>query len=580
MPRQRVSRKYNLKSLFPKLINDWDVQRNVSIGLQMDLISPFSGKKAHWRCGSCSHEWEARIANRSRLNSGCPACASVGRAVNKINSLATRYPEIAKTWHPKLNGTLTPENVRYGSKKIVYWQCLDHLEHVFQQSIGKRTSWGKATCKICTGRIVTDQNALTITHPEIIKEWDRVKNIINPSSVTAGSSKKVYWICSRFPDAHRWRAVIKNRTRGAGCRYCNNQGSTPEVRLFCELETLFSDIDYRARISSIEVDVYIPSLNLAIEYDGSHWHAGKDEKDREKNNALKSIGIETLRVRHYPLKPIGENDVVTEKPALTKSDLNETIRTIFSLCNRILPDFARSYLEKETFQAEVEFKKMTSLLPGIHLKNNAALIAPHLLDIYSPKNPLPLSSYSFGSAKRVIWRCAKGHPNYEATIKNKVLGNDCPYCTGKLIAPEDSLATRFPELASEWDTEKNGFRPDKISYGSSAEKHWWKCNRFGHSFEATVNNRTNGTSCPRCPKPGNSLAEVKPELLNQWLTEQNGCLQMAEIPAGRKTKYWWRCAVNPLHPHFMASPANMRHSVSTASKGCDICRRRGPLSPY
>ncbi len=579
MPRRKVSEEYNLKALFPKLINDWDEQRNVSIGLQMDSVSPFSDKKAHWRCGSCGHQWEARIANRSRLNSGCPACSSIGKAVNKTNSLAARYPEIARTWHPTLNGSLTPEDVRYGSKEVVYWQCLDHPEHVFKQGIGKRTSWGKATCMICTGRIATDQNALATTHPELLKEWDWTENILDPYRVTAGSTKKAHWICPRFPDIHRWSAVIKNRTRGAGCRYCNNQGSIPEVRIFCELETLFSDIKYRARISSIEVDVFIPSLNLAIEYDGSHWHAAKDEKDREKNNALKAIGLETLRVRHQPLAPIGDNDVIVQKPTLTKSDLNETVRAIFSLDNRLSPDFANSYLEKETFQAETEFKQMTSLLPGIHLKNNAALLAPQLLNIYSSKNPLPLSSYSFGSGKKAIWECTKGHPDYEATIKNKVLGRDCPYCTGKLVAAEDSLATRFPELASEWDTEKNGFGPDEISYGSSAKKHWWKCNRFGHSFKATVNNRTTGSSCPLCPKPGNSLAEVAPELEAQWLTEQNDGLQMAEIPAGRKTRYWWRCAANPLHPHFMASPANMRRAVSTASKGCNICRRRGPLSP-
>ena len=199
---------------------------------------------------------------------------------------------------------------------------------------------------------------------------------------------------------------------------------------------------------------------------------------------------------------------------------------------------------------------------------------PHLLDIYSHKNPLPLSSYSFGSGKIAIWECKEGHPDYEASVKNKVNGNDCPYCTGKLVAPQDSLAYRFPELAREWDSEKNGFGPDEISYGSSAEKHWWRCRRFNHAFEATVNNRTSGTPCPKCPKVGSSLAEVAPELETQWLVEKNGGLLVAEIPAGRKTKYWWCCANNSEHPDFQASPANMCSSITKTSKGCNVCRRQ------
>ena len=37
------------------------------------------------------------------------------------NTLASRYPELAKEWHPSKNGNLTPYDVSYGSGKRVWW---------------------------------------------------------------------------------------------------------------------------------------------------------------------------------------------------------------------------------------------------------------------------------------------------------------------------------------------------------------------------------------------------------------------------------------------------------------------------
>ena len=54
--------------------------------------------------------------------SGCPYCA--GRKVLPgFNDLVTLAPEVAKQWHPALNGNLTPEMVTAGTKRKVWWEC-------------------------------------------------------------------------------------------------------------------------------------------------------------------------------------------------------------------------------------------------------------------------------------------------------------------------------------------------------------------------------------------------------------------------------------------------------------------------
>ena len=46
-----------------------------------------------------------------------------------------------------------------------------------------------------------------------------------------------------------------------------------------------------------------------------------------------------------------------------------------------------------------------------------------------------------------------------------------------------TLAERFPELAMEWDYEKNGvLTPENVSYGSN-KKVWWICPKCGQSYQ-------------------------------------------------------------------------------------------------
>ena len=55
--------------------------------------------------------------------------------------------------------------------------------------------------------------------------------------------------------------------------------------------------------------------------------------------------------------------------------------------------------------------------------------------------------------------------------------------------PANSLAHRYPEVASQWDYERNApLTPDDFSYGSS-HRAWWLCDN-GHSFDAIIGSRT------------------------------------------------------------------------------------------
>ena len=74
------------------------------------------------------------------------------------------------------------------------------------------------------------------------------------------------------------------------------------------------------------------------------------------------------------------------------------------------------------------------------------------------KNALTPFEVLPGSSKKVWWTCRKGH-NYECIISGRTRGNGCPYCANKKADMENCLQTVYPNIALEWDYNKNDLKP-------------------------------------------------------------------------------------------------------------------------
>lgn len=62
-------------------------------------------------------------------------------------------------------------------------------------------------------------------------------------------------------------------------------------------------------IGKSEIDVFIPSLSIGIEYDGRVWHKNI-EKDRSKNEIFQSHGIRLIRLREPGIESINEDCIL------------------------------------------------------------------------------------------------------------------------------------------------------------------------------------------------------------------------------------------------------------------------------
>ena len=80
------------------------------------------------------------------------------------------------------------------------------------------------------------------------------------------------------------------------------------------------------------------------------------------------------------------------------------------------------------------------------------------------------------------------------------------------ILSTNSIATCMPNIAKEWNVEKNNLITPNMVHAHSGEKFWWKCSVCGHEWEATPDHRSRGRGCPQCKKEKTSKRFTKTHL--------------------------------------------------------------------
>lgn len=204
-----------------RLAKEFDRKLNTQINPKE--ISLHSKEIYWWRCPKADdHVWQAVIGERHATGSGCPFC--INHRASKSNSLATLYPEVAKSWHPTKNKPITPDMVPAGSNAKYWWKCDAASDHVWQAHVYSRTTRG-AGCPFCSNRMVSKTNSLAKLYPKLMKEWHPVKNgNLNPSDLTSTSNERVWWQCLKC--SREWQTRIDFRTvKGQGCSSCNRRKS-------------------------------------------------------------------------------------------------------------------------------------------------------------------------------------------------------------------------------------------------------------------------------------------------------------------------------------------------------------------
>jgi DNA-directed RNA polymerase subunit RPC12/RpoP len=216
----------DLKSSGHPTLTEWHPKKNTP--LLPSQISPSSNKRVWWLCRDCGHEWQASPNSRIRRDkwTKCPACTgrlNIRRAEALkvgVNDLKTLFPDLISQWDYEANGDLNPSNLLSGSNRKAWWTC--ELGHKFQQQVSSRTL-AFSGCPYCSGQKVLEGfNDFATKAPNLLAEWDFVRNeALDPFQTSPGSTKKAWWTCGL---GHSYLSSIANRYYlDRGCPYCGHR---------------------------------------------------------------------------------------------------------------------------------------------------------------------------------------------------------------------------------------------------------------------------------------------------------------------------------------------------------------------
>ena len=493
-------------TLCPSLLDEWDYKNNTVQPNEIGL----GNEKVWWICKQCGYKWEATVSNR-RKGSGCPECAK--RRVAQKNataesrdSFAALFPDLLCEWDYSKNSE-DPQKVHSHAQKKVWWVCRVH-NYSYQASVANRSNG--SGCPVCANKVVlrgiNDFESWCIHNDKtyLLKEWDSEKNICSPAEISPFSGKKVHWIC---PKGHKFTCVLSNRTgNNTGCPVCKAHFRTsfPEQAILFYVRQYYPDAvnsysDKKKGIS--ELDIFLPSLNVAIEYDGAHWHTSNAENEHRKNLQCKANGIKLIRVRENGLSESEDCTNVFADPRINES-MDRAITIILNLLG----------IEPSNVDVDRDTAAIVEQFDANEKRNSIAARFPNLLHEwdYGKNGNIDPAQVNYGSTRKFWWICPQCGQSYLRSANARTNQNQgCPNkaCVDEKrnssvsaywITKNGSLSDAFPLVAQEWDQMKNGdLSPAQVTRFSH-KKVWWICPK-GHSYEAEIGNRTgNGTGCPYC----------------------------------------------------------------------------------
>jgi len=390
--------------------------------------------------------------------------------------------------------------------------------------------------------------SLADSHPDLAAQaegWD-------PSTISAGSAKKMSWKCSQ---GHIWKANVANRSKGNGCPICAGQ---IVLAGFNDIATLRPDL--AAEADGWDTTSIRPGSNKKLPWlcdKGHKWLASPNSRNRGSGCPV-CLNYVVLT---------GYNDLATLNPEIASEADGWDPRLIGNGSSKPLPWKCQL---GHTWTAPVERRSGQGrgcpvcsgnvVLAGF---NDLATSHPSLALEADGWDPTTIATFS---SKKLSWKCSLGH-RWLAVVASRAAGVGCPVCANKMVLPAfNDLATTNPGLAAEAD----GWDPTTV-VGGTHIKSQWICNN-GHRWAASVASRNAGAGCPICDNKVvlsgfNDLATRNPSLA----AEANGW-DPTTLTASSHKIMEWKCSLG----HLYKSALNNRSS----GKGCPYCSNSKVLAGF
>ena len=430
--------------------------------------------------------------------------------------LSELFPKIREHWLFEFNHGFDPDAFTQGANWLAWWICLEGPDHVYMQTIATHVRSLLADsrhngCAFCAGRYPSVTNNLAVMFPEIAKEWCYERNRgMKPEDFSYGANAKLWWTCKTCKKP--WKSTIANRTTvKSGCPKCN-LGESTDLRDFPIAMEQF-DHELNPRIDPHA----IPRGQKA------HWRCTKDESHRWYSgfyrtnkgercpycrgilaSSTNNLGVRKDLVQQ--LHPTKNERLKPKEISLTSS------RLLWWKCWRGTDHEWQAPVNK---RAKKDGSCPFCIDQRLSITNSLATLRPDIAGQWHPtKNGRETPDDVMASTrKRYWWKCKVGPDHvWQATVHSRtVLQYGCPYCSNKKLSVTNSLAT-YPEVAADFDFERNKPHTPETVIAASAKSFWWICQHCDYEWKARARQRTvMGWRCRNCRKLERSQQSKLPE---------------------------------------------------------------------
>lgn len=413
----------------------------------------------------------------------------------------------------------------------------------------------------------------------LVDEWYSDENGADISIITHSTKTIVKWKCRYCNNV--WEAPVKART---SCNHqcpkcCRVQGRKKQLLAVAESgnNLLISNPELAKEWHPTKNGELTPSMVTPFSNKKVWWY-GKCNHEWEASINSRNKGINCPYCSNKKVL-VGFNDLQFCNPRLAK-EWHPTLNGDLTP-EQVTPKSGKVVWWKCSNCGYEWQKEIHTVAKGWHCpncsrtrfyENHPDLVAEW---DYEKNSDIDIKSLTEHNGKKVWWICKTCGNSYQAKIADRVYGSGCRKCLDKKTSIRRStpkngkdLLSVHPDIAAEWNYDKNEKNPSEYTY-ASAEIVWWKCPK-GHEWKAAINNRTiSNSGCPYCSgrlpiKGETDLASQRPYLLKEWHPTKNGSLLPDAVSCGSSLKVWWIC---PKGHEWQAQVVNR----SNQHQGCPEC---------
>lgn len=250
---------------------------NLLVGKDPKEVLFTSSKRMQFKC--LDYDDHIFTASPSEMLSGKKCTYCIGRKLKVgFNDFATIHPDLASKVSPQ--SINQPHEMTSGSNKKMTFIC--DKGHKYECSAKNASAgWG---CPYCSSVRLSYENTIENSYPEIASRFSQDSKY-QPHEVSIGSQKKVTLICKNNP-LHSYDISCHNILRWDSCPHCpRNNDSKPEKELYDYVSSITKCKVIHRKTGFLserkELDIYIPELSIAIEFNGIYWHTEKHGKGRK-----------------------------------------------------------------------------------------------------------------------------------------------------------------------------------------------------------------------------------------------------------------------------------------------------------